>query len=129
MPPSVTLNFTHIRTTLSLLDLWTDPAGVNALFILQKKIHRIITFSWYDVSSQILFTDLNILPLYNLIQHRISFMMYKLVNGLLPEVMSELYTTNDQIHDHFTRQYHFFHINKGRSNVDTRSFGNVSPRI
>ena len=56
-------------------------------------------------------------------------MMYKLVNGLLPEVMNELYTTNDQIHDHFTRQYHFFHINKGRSNVYTRSFGNMSPRI
>ena len=51
-------------------------------------------------------------------------MMYKLVNGLLPEVMNELYTTNDQIHDHFTRQYHFFHINKGRSNVYTGSFGN-----
>ena len=40
--------------------------------------------------------DLNILPLYNLLQHRISFMMYTLVNGLLPEVMNELYTTNDQ---------------------------------
>ena len=51
--------------------------------------------------------DLNILPLYNLIQNRISFMMYKLVkiNGRLPEVMKELYSTNDQIHDHFTRQY------------------------
>ena len=24
-------NFTHIRSTLSLLDLWTDPAGVTAL--------------------------------------------------------------------------------------------------
>ena len=102
---------------------------LDPLFILQKKILRIITFSWYDVSSQILFMDVNILPLYNLIQHRISFMMYKLVNGLFPEVMNELYTTNDQIHDHFTRQYHFFHINKGRSNVYTRSFGNISPRI
>ena len=91
-----------------------------------KEILRIIFFSWYDVSSQILFTDLNILPLYNLIQNRISFMMYKLVNGLLPEVMKELYTTNDQIHDHFTRQYNFVHVNKGRSNVYTRSFGNIS---
>ena len=43
--------------------------------------------------------------------------------------MNELYTTNDQIHDHFTRQHHFFHINKGRCNVYTRSFGNISPRI
>ena len=100
---------------------------LNPLFILQKKILRIITFSWYDVSSQIHFMNLNILPLYNLIQHRISFMMYKLVNGLLPEVMNELYTTNDQIHDHFTRQYNYFHINKGSSNVYTRSFGNISP--
>ena len=56
-------------------------------------------------------------------------MMYKLVIGLLPEVMNELYTTNDQIHVHFTRQYHFFHINKGRSNVYTRSFGSMIQRI
>ena len=56
-------------------------------------------------------------------------MIYKLVNGLLPEVMKELYTTNDQIHDHFTRQYNIIHSNKGRSNVYTRSFGNISPRI
>ena len=56
-------------------------------------------------------------------------MVYKLVNGLLPEVMNELYTINDQIHDHFTRQYDFPHINKGHSNVYTRSFGNISQRI
>ena len=88
---------------------------LDSLFILQKKILRIITFSWYDISSQILFTNLNILPLYNLIQNRFSFMMYKLVNGLLP--------------DNFTRQYNFFHIDKGRFNVYTRSFGNISLRI
>ena len=55
--------------------------------------------------------------------------MYKLVNGLLPDVMNELYTTNDQIHNHFTRQSKLFHINKGHSNVYARSFGNISPRI
>ena len=36
---------------------------------------------------------------------------------------------NDQIHDHFTMQYHFFHINKGSSNVYTTSFGNISRRM
>ena len=102
---------------------------LDPLFILQKKILRIITFSLYDVSSQILFKDLNILHLYNLIQNRIRFMMYKLVDSLLSGVTNELYTTNDQIHDHFTRQYNFLHINKGRSNVYTRSIGNISPRI
>ena len=77
---------------------------------LQKKILRIITFSLYDGSSQILITDLNIVPQYNLLHNRISLMMYKLVNGLLSEVMKELYTSNDQIHDQFTRQYTFIFI-------------------
>ena len=88
------------------VEFWVNISKclLDPLFILQKKILRIITFSWYDVSSQILFTDLNIQPLYNLIQNRIGFMMYK----LLPEVIKELYTTNDQIHYHFTRQYMLF---------------------
>ena len=74
---------------------------LDPLFLLQKKLLKIITFSWYDVYSQILFTDLNIQRLYNLMQNRIGFMMYILVNGLLPDVMKELYTTNDQIYVHF----------------------------
>ena len=48
------------------------------------------------------------------------------MNGLLPDVMNELYTTNDQIHNHFTRQCYFVHINKGHSNVYARSFRNIS---
>ena len=66
-------------------------------FLLHKYFSLISPLVYIYVSSQILFMDLNILPLYNLTQHRLSFMMYKLVNGLLPEVMNELYTTNDQI--------------------------------
>ena len=34
--------------------------------------------------------DINILPLYYLIHNRISFMMYKHVNDLLPEVVNKL---------------------------------------
>ena len=34
-------------------------------------------------------------------------MVYKLVNGHFSEVMKELYTANDEIHNHFTRLYIF----------------------
>ena len=102
---------------------------IDPLFIVQKKIIRIITFSSYDKSAEFLFTEMNILPLFNLIQNRKGFMMYELVNGLLPDVMNELHTTNDQIDNHFTRQCNFFHINKGHSNVYARSFRNISPQI
>ena len=56
-------------------------------------------------------------------------MMYKLVNGLLTDVMNALYTTNDQLHNYFKRQCNLFHINKGHSNVYARSFGNIRPQI
>ena len=102
---------------------------LDPLLILQKKIVRIITFSRFDASTHMIFRDLNILPLYNLVQNRISFFMYKHVHGLLPEVMNDLYTINNEIHTHNTRQCHLFHINKGYTNVYARSFSNISPRV
>ena len=113
------------------VESWGNVANchLDPLYILQKKIVRIITFSNYDVHSQVIFKELNILPLYHLIQNRISFMMYKHVNGLLPDVMSELYVNNNEIHDHFTRQSHLFHTTRGHTNVYARSFGSISPRL
>ena len=80
---------------------------LDQLYILQKRIIRLITFSTYNqgvhVPSQFIFRELQVLPPYNLIQNRIGFMMYKSLNGLLPDVMSELCMVNNEVHDHFTR--------------------------
>ena len=88
-----------------------------------------MTYSNYDTPSGNIVIELNILPLYHLIQSIIGFMMYKHVNGLLPEEMNKLYVTNNQIHNHFTRQHHLFHTSKGHTNVYAKSFSNISPRI
>ena len=78
------------------VESWGNVASchLDPLFILQKKMVRIITFSNYDAPSQVIFRELNILPLYHLVQNRISFMMYKYVNGLLPDVMNKFYITH-----------------------------------
>ena len=77
-----------------------------------------MTFSNYNhgahVSSEYIFRELKVLPLYNLVQNRIGFMMYKLVNGLLQDKMSDLCMVDNEMHDHFTRQSHFLHTRKGR---------------
>ena len=71
-----------------------------------KKNVRLITFSNYNhaahVPSEYIFRELQVLPLYNLVQNRISFMMYKLLNGFLPNIMSEICMVNNALHDHFT---------------------------
>ena len=85
----------------------------NCIFC-KKGIIRLITFSKYNqgvhVPSHFIFRELQVLPLYNLIHNRIGFMMYKSLNGLLPDIMSELCMVNNEVHDHFRRQSIFFCI-------------------
>ena len=88
-----------------------------------------MTYSNYDTPSRNILIELNIIPLYHLIQNRICFIMYKHVNGLLPEVRNKLYVTTNQIHNHFTRQHHLFHTSKGRTNLYAKSISTISPRI
>ena len=92
-----------------------------------------MTFSNHNhsvhVSSEYIFRELKVLPLYNLVQNRIGFMMYKLVNGLLPDIMSDLCIVNNEEHNHFTRQSHFLHTRKGRNNVSIQCFNNTGLRI
>ena len=56
-------------------------------------------------------------------------MMYKLVNGLLPEIMIDLCMINNEVHYHFTRQSHFIHTRKGRNHVSIQYFNNTGPQI
>ena len=56
-------------------------------------------------------------------------MMYKLVNGLLPEIMIDLCMINNEVHDHFTRQSHFIHTRKGINHVSIQYFNNTGPQI
>ena len=54
---------------------------MNPLYLTQKKIIRIITFSHYESHSQPLFQELSILPLEKLVLYRIVFIMCKLFNS------------------------------------------------
>ena len=65
------------------------------------------------------------MPFYN----RIRFMMYKRVNGLLTDIMSDLCIVNNEVHNHFTIQYHFLHTSKEGNYVSIQCFNNTGPQI
>ena len=50
--------------------------------------------------------------------------MYKLSNGLLPEVLNKIYIKKNEIHHYPTRNCDTYHIQ-----TSTDSFSNVSARI
>ena len=88
------------------IESWGNASNyhLDPLFVIQKRILRIPTFSSYDVPSDSLFKHTNILLLYKLVHYRIGIMMNKYANYLLPSVMKDLYTVNSDIHEHNTRQ-------------------------
>ena len=102
---------------------------LDQLYILHKKrIIRLITFSNYNqaayMPSEYIFRELQVLPLYYLVQNRISE-----IHDFLPNIMSEICLVNNELHNHFTRQSHFLHPRKGNNHVYTQSFNDIGPRI
>ena len=85
---------------------------------------RIITFSHYLAHTQPLFIDLFLFPHDKLILNRIGIIMYKICNGLLPEVINVLYVSNKDIHSYNTRSSNLLRVPKGSTN-----FVNTSTRL
>jgi len=108
------------------IEVWGCAAKthLHPLFLTQKKIVRLITFSPYLAHTEPIFHNLLILPLDKLIFHRIGILMYKLSNGMLPEVLNRLYKKNSEIHSYNTRNCNLLRIPKG-----TLNFTNVSARL
>ena len=73
-----------------------------------------------------IFIDLEILPLQKIVYHRISLMMYKYNNDMLPMAINELYTKNNEIHTYETRQSHHLHLPMG---THTKNFVYKSVQI
>ena len=83
-----------------------------------------ITFSHYLAHTQPLFIDLFLLPLDKLILNRIGIIMYKICNGLLPEVINIMDARNKYINSYNTRSRNLLRVPKGSMN-----FVNISTRL
>ena len=70
---------------------------------MQKKIVRIMTFSYYYAHTAPIFRDLEILTIDQLIVHRIGTVMYKFNYRLVPDVLNTMYRKNCEIHSYNTR--------------------------
>ena len=99
---------------------------MEQLYLTQKKVARMISFSNYNTPSKDIFKQLNILPLNKHVVNRIGIMMYTYANNSLPLAKNNLFTTNSDVHNYTTRQKHLLHIN--RSNM-AYTFGIYFPNM
>ena len=101
------------------IEVWGNMSNVHldALVKIQKKNVRIITYSPYLAHTDELFKEFNILPIHKLMLQRVALQMFKYSINILPDVISELFITNDTFHSHNTRSK-----NKLRPKMSNREY-------
>ena len=72
---------------------------------------------------ELLFLQLNILPIDKLIQDRIGLFMYKMYNGLHPPTINNMYIKNSDVHNHNIRHknYLLLHVSMAHSELYAKS--------
>ena len=102
----------------------TYATTLQPIFILQKKVVRLITFSAFDAHSSPLFKRLNIMKLHDLVDYCTAVFMYKFKNNILPIIFDRFFTSVKQIHSYSTRSAtkdHFYmpkiRTNYGKFNI------------
>ena len=128
----LTLYYSYIYPyMIYCIEAWGNASNchLDQLYITQKKIIRLISFTNYDIPSAVTFKNLEILPLNKLVYNRIGIMMYKYSNNLLPPAINDLYVPNNDVHKYSTRQKHLLYVNKSNINVYAKSFGYISVRV
>ena len=89
--------------------------GLEKIFILQKRIVRLIAFQKYRVSSRKFFRLYNILNVYELYECQVLIFMFKYYNNLLPLTFSNYFILNSSLHSYNTRGSSNIHLVSART--------------
>ena len=81
----------------------TFTSHLEPLYLIQKKIVRIISFSSPRTHTKPLFLKLKFLPVHSIFKFQISCFVFSHINNLLPTPLSSLFFFNYEHHDYSTR--------------------------
>ena len=113
------------------VEIWGHAGDrlLHPLFLVQKKIVRIITFSAFLAHTAPIFYNLRLLPLNKIVLQRTSVFMFKLMNNMLPNAMNSLIVRNNDTHHYNTRQNHHLRGSRPTCKPVVNSFSNRSVQI
>ena len=94
------------------IEVWGGACDthISSLYILQKKILRIIQSASYKAHTTPIFLKLKILQLYKIYIYSVTMFMFKFFKGLLPNIFNQMFTRNENLHNYFTRQSNKLHV-------------------
>ena len=76
------------------IEVWrcAAPSHLHSLFLLQKKIVRIMTFAPYLAHTEPIFNSLELLPVEKIFINRVGIVMFKYSCDMLPDPIAKLYS-------------------------------------
>ena len=94
----------HSHFVYSLI-VWgnTYSTSLDKLFLIKKKAVRIVSQSFWLESTKPIFSNLQILPLHNLIKFEIGKFIHKYYNNKLPEIFLNYFLKAKNYHNYITR--------------------------
>ena len=102
---------------------------LNSIFLLQKKAIRICTNSSFMTHTNPLFHKLNILKINDINVLQTGIFMFKYTQNSLPQVFSNLFSYNKNLHPYPTRTRENIHLNNPRILLALKSLGHHGPDI
>ena len=101
-----TIYYTMVYPYLTYCNIiWTStyPTRLKLLFMIQKKIVRIMIFAKYNEESRPLFLQRKLLNKYQLNTYFTALFMYSYFNNNLPNYFTNYFILNKEMHSHNTR--------------------------
>ena len=94
------------------IEVWgnTCQSYLDPLIKIQKRAVRVISFAKRLDHTDPLFLNTRILKTKEIYIYSVQLFMFKFHNYKLPQVIYSLFTRNDTIHDHSTRQHNKLHV-------------------
>ena len=102
---------------------------LGKLFVVQKRVIRIICNANFRAHTNPLFYDNQILKLEDVYYVQLGSLMYNLNSGVLPTALAKLFTRNNQIHNYATRQASAYHLPHARTTFTSNTLVCTGPRF
>ena len=95
---------------------------LERIYLLQKRVVRIIAKTSYRSHSKPLFLKFNILPVFSLYEYQLLLFMYSYHNNLLPANFQGIFLCNNEYHQYNTRSANDYRVKYGQTSLTNANF-------
>lgn len=120
----ITLYYSFIYPyILYCIEVWGRATEncMKPLYILQKKIVRMIDSAPFSSNSLPIFKKFNILTVGQVYHYRVGLLMYKILHQMVPSFCVDMFVTNSNFHNYSTRHANFLRVPKYSKTSTQRS--------